>query len=335
MKILVTGNLGYIGTVLVQKLLEEDYSVVGYDIGYYENCLVTKVKKNFKQIKKDIRNITKNDLNKIDCIIHLAALSNDPLGEFDPNITKEINLNATKKLAELAKKNKVKRFIFISSQSIYGISKSNKALKENGRKNPITVYAKTKMMCENFLRKIATKSFVVCFLRPSTVFGPSPRLRSDIVLNNLVASAHIYDKIVIKSDGTPYRPVLHIEDLCCAIIACCKAQSKIIQKQAFNIGIKNGNYSVKEIATKVKKYFPKSKIVFSKEHGKDSRSYVVSFDKILNKLKNYYKPIWNLDTGIVELKSFYKNINFKEKDFKSSKTVRLLKLKQYFKRKNV
>ena len=331
MNILVTGNLGYIGTVLVQKLLKQGYSVTGYDIGYYENCLVTKAKKNFKQIKKDLRNINKNDLNKIDCIIHLAGLSNDPLGEFDPSITNEINYKATKKLAELAKKNRVKRLIFISSQSIYGISKSKKALTENGRKNPITVYAKTKMMCENFLKKIGTNQFTVCFLRPSTVFGPSPRLRSDIVLNNLIAAAHLYNKIVIKSDGSPFRPVLHIEDLCSAIIACCEAPKKLINKEAFNVGIKNGNYSIKELANKVKKYYPKSKIIFTKEHGKDSRSYVVNFNKILTKLKKYYKPIWNLDTGIVELKSFYKEIKLSEKDFTSSKTIRLLKLKQCLK----
>lgn len=333
MNILVTGNLGYIGTVLVQILLKKGYSVKGYDIGYYENCLVSRIKKNFKQIKKDLKDIKIRDLSNIDCIIHLAGLSNDPLGEFDPNITKEINYKATKKLAELAKKKGVKRFIFVSTQSIYGISKTKKPLKENGKKNPITIYAKTKILCEKFLKKIANKSFTVCFLRPSTIFGPSPRLRSDIVLNNLVAAAHIYNKIVIKSDGSPYRPVLHIEDLCSAIIACIKAPSRIIQKQAFNVGIQNGNYSIKEIANKVKKYFPKSKIIFTKEHGKDSRSYVVSFDKILKKLKGFYKPIWNLDTGIVELKSFYKEINLTEKDFTSWKTIRLLKLKKYFKKK--
>ena len=221
MNILVTGNQGYIGSVLTEILLKENkYNVIGYDIGYYKDCNLTNAPKLNFQISKDIRDVNLNDLNDIDAIIHLAALSNDPLCNFDEKITYDINLNATIKIAELAKKNGVSRFVFASTQSLYGISSSNEELDEyNSEKKPVTAYAKTKYLAENALLNLADENFTVCIFRPSTVFGSSPRLRCDIVFNNLLGSAFTSNQIIIKSDGSPWRPVIHIQDVCQALIA--------------------------------------------------------------------------------------------------------------------
>tara|TARA_B100000959_G_scaffold281978_1_gene347369 strand:- start:188 stop:1219 length:1032 start_codon:yes stop_codon:yes gene_type:complete len=330
--ILLTGNLGYIGTVLTEILIK-DYNIIGLDSGLYEEDILKDEVKPTKQIKKDIRFIEDKDLNGIDYVIHLAALSNDPLGEFDPNLTKQINYMAAKKLIDLSKKNKIERFVYISSQSMYGISKETLELDEdNSEKNPATEYAKTKWETEKYLFSITSEDFISVALRPSTVFGASPRLRCDIVFNNLLACAYTTNKIEIKSDGTPWRPVIHVRDVCSAIIACLNAPKKLINKKSFNIGIKNGNYQVKDIAKVVEKKIPNCKIIFTGEHLVDPRSYKVSFKRILNDLKDFYKPEWNLDSGADELIKFFDEINFKESDFRGSKTNRISSLKEKLKK---
>jgi nucleoside-diphosphate-sugar epimerase len=336
MKVLVTGNLGYIGTVLTQELIKEKFNVTGLDAGYFKSCKIDKTQSNFKQIIKDIRKIQYKDVEGFDSIIHLAALSNDPLGEINSKLTYNINYLATIRLAKLAKLAKVKRFIYASTQSIYGISRSIKELSEDGNnKNPITEYAKTKWLSEINLRKISDKNFTICFLRPSTVFGPSPRFRSDIVLNNLMASAYTSKKIIVKSDGSPYRPVIHIKDVCNAFISCLKAPSKLINNKAYNVGFRNGNFTIKQIAEEIKRKFSKKELIFTKEHGKDSRSYKVSFTRILKDLKNYYKPRHNIRQGIIELNNFFNRINFKKNDFNSWRTVRLIQLNKLIKKSKV
>ena len=205
-KILVTGNLGYIGSVLVEKLINNGNLITGLDCGFYKDCDLYEYVKPQKQIIKDIRLVEKSDLNEIEAIIHLAALSNDPLGELIPGITSEINYTSTIKFAKMAKKEGVKKFIYISSQSMYGISKTSEPLDEdNSQKKPITEYAKTKWSAEIKLRELIDKKFIITFLRPATVFGASPRLRSDIVFNNLLGCAFTSGQIDIKSDGSPIR----------------------------------------------------------------------------------------------------------------------------------
>jgi len=324
MKILVTGNLGYIGTVLTDVLTKKNIDFVGYDSGYFEDCLLDEVDKNLKQIKKDIRDINTNDLDNISTIIHLCALSNDPLGEFNSKITKEINFDATINLANLAKKNGIKRFIYISSQSMYGISNTDIELDEYlSEKNPVTEYAKTKWQAELELNKLSDKEFAVVSLRPSTVFGVSPRLRCDIVFNNLIASAFTTGKIEIKSDGSPWRPVVHVRDVCSAILAVVSAPIELIEGKAFNIGIENGNYTVKKLAEVVNAAVKDSALKFTNEHLKDPRTYKVSFKKILTELKNHYKPEWTLEKGAVELLDFFRKINFSEEKFRGPLTNRL------------
>lgn len=331
MNILVTGDRGYIGSVLTQLLLKKNYNVIGFDIGYFEDCILgdSNEIKEYKSIKKDVRKISKEDLKSIDAIIHLAALSNDPLGDFDYKITEDINFKATIRLAKLAKQTGIKRFIYASTQSIYGISKIESELDEdNSVKNPVTAYAKTKWQSEIELKKICDNKFqVVCF-RPSTVFGVSPRLRCDIVFNNFIASAYTTKKIEIKSDGTPWRPVIHVEDVSNAFIAGLEAPKDLINGKSYNIGIKNGNFNIKELAIAASNCIKGTRITFTNEHGKDSRSYKVSFDRIQNELSHWFNPKWNLENGGKQLIDFFKKINFSESDFMGKKTNRLLKLRE-------
>ena len=220
MKIMVTGDRGYIGTVLVPILKGKGHEVVGYDSGYFAENLLEEFDDDYAKITKDIRDVSVDDLRNIDGIIHLAGLSNDPLGEFFPQLTENINYKGTIRLAELARDAGVSRFVYASSQSMYGISDTNNELDEDdSEKNPVTAYALAKWNAEQELHKMTNDDFIVTSLRPSTVFGASPRLRCDIVFNNLVACAYTTGKIEIMSDGTPWRPVVHIKDVCSAFIA--------------------------------------------------------------------------------------------------------------------
>jgi nucleoside-diphosphate-sugar epimerase len=334
MKILLTGNLGYIGTVLLPLLQDKGHEVVGFDSGYFKDCLITKVKDNFKQIINDIRKIELKDLEGIDCIIHLAGLSNDPLGELEPGLTEEINFNGTMKIAELAKSAGVKRFIYASSQSMYGISDTKSELDEyNSIKKPVTAYAKTKWKAEQELNKLISDSFFVCSFRPATVFGFSPRLRCDVVFNNLVACAYTTKKIEIKSDGTPWRPVVHVKDVSKAFILGIDAPKNLLSGKAFNVGIQGGNYTIRELAEAAQRAVPGSELKFTGEHGNDSRTYKVSFDRIYKELGDFYKPSWSLDRGATELVEFFKKTKFTEQDFRSYKTTRLLQIKRSLKNK--
>lgn len=328
-RVLVTGNQGYIGTVLSQVLSDKGYEIVGLDTNYFDGIIKPQKPKNFiKQINKDIRDISLEDFQGIDAVIHLAALSNDPLGELAPSLTEEINYKATIKTSRLAKKAGIKRFIYSSSQSMYGISETDEELDEdNSAKNAITAYAKTKWQAEQELKELGSDKFIVVCFRPSTVFGASPKLRSDIVFNNLVACAYTSGKIEIKSDGTPWRPVVHVRDVCNSYIAGLEAPEKLVANESFNVGIPDGNFTVRDLAEAAQRAVPGSSLVFTGEHGKDARTYKVSFKKILTVLKDYFKPEWDLDRGGKELVEFFKKINFSEKDFRGRKTNRLAQLK--------
>ena len=335
MKILLTGNNGYIGSVLSSELLKKNYEVIGLDINFFFDCKLTEEKKTIKQIIKDIRNISETDLDGIDCVIHLAGLANDPLGELNPKLTEDINLNSTVRLAELSKKKGVKRFIYASSQSMYGISDNTEELEEeNSKKNPVTAYAKTKWEAEKKIKTFNDENFSVVMFRPSTVFGASPRLRCDIVYNNLVACAYTTGKIEILSDGSPWRPVIHVKDLCNALISGIEAPKELISGQSFNVGISNGNYTVKDLAESAQRVVPGSQLVFLNEHT-DPRTYKVSFKKILSVLKNYFKPEWTLDKGGYELVHFFENIKFSENEFRNEKVNRLKKLEKLILEKKI
>jgi nucleoside-diphosphate-sugar epimerase len=328
MKVLVTGNQGYIGSVLVDVLLEKGYEVVGYDVGYYKDCQFYSHEPDIVQISKDIREITVDDVKGCDAIIHLAALSNDPIGELAPSLTEEINLGGTIRTAKAAKKSGVKRFIYSSSQSMYGISNIDAELDEDlSEKHPLTAYARTKWDAECELKRMTDKDFHATCFRPSTVFGVSPRLRCDIVYNNLVGCAYSTGKIEILSDGTPWRPVVHVRDVSNAFIAGLEAPLSLVSGESFNVGIPNGNFTVRDLAEAAQRSVPGSDLVFTGEHGTDSRSYQVSFRKILTVLKDYFKPEWDLDRGGQELVSFFKKINFTEDEFRGRFCMRIKQIK--------
>lgn len=321
--ILVTGNLGYIGNVLVPVLAEEGYDVTGYDIGYYEDCLLKPSKqKVVKQIKKDVRDVTVDDLKGIDCVLHLAGLSNDPLGQLNESLTEDINYKGTVKFAQCAREAGVKRFIYTSSQSVYGISDTSKEIDEGGEKNPITAYAKAKWDSECALHDLCTDDFTIAYLRPATAYGASPNQRLDIVFNQFVAYSLVENKIEIKSDGTPWRPMTHVRDISAAFLACIRAPKELIKNEAFNVGTADNNFTVRMLAEAAQKCVPGTTLTFTGEHT-DSRSYRVSSEKILTRLKDYYQPQWNLEKGAEELMNHYKEVGMNEEIFKGWKCTRL------------
>jgi len=333
MKVMVTGERGYIGSVLVPILKEKGYEVVGYDSGYFSENLLEQFDEDYLKITKDIRDITREDLKGVDAIIHLAGLSNDPLGEFSPELTEDINYHGTMRLAEMAKDVGVSRFVYASSQSMYGISDTcNELDEDDSEKNPVTAYAIAKWNAEQQLHSMSTDDFVVTSLRPSTVFGASPRLRCDIVFNNLVACAYTTGIIEIMSDGSPWRPVVHIKDVCSAFIAGLEAPAASVSGRAFNVGIPDGNFTVRDIAEAAQRSVPGSELIFTGEHT-DPRTYRVSFKRILTELKDYYKPEWDLDMGGKELVEFFDRISFTEKQFRGQETIRLQQL-SYLKETN-
>jgi nucleoside-diphosphate-sugar epimerase len=324
MNVLVTGNRGYIGSVLTGELINKGYQVIGFDTGYYNGCELYPTADPVKQITKDIRDATLDDFVGIDAVIHLAALSNDPLGELEPSLTEEINLKGTLKVAELAKVAGVKRFIYSSSQSMYGVADtSHELVEDEAGSYGVTAYARTKWDAELALKQISSPDFAVVCFRPSTVFGSSPALRCDIVFNNLVGCAYTTGKIEIKSDGTPWRPVVHVRDVSAAFIAGLEAPLELVMGESFNVGIPNGNFTVRDLAEAAQRSVPNSTLVFTGEYGKDARTYRVSFQKILTVLKDYYQPQWDLDRGGRELVELFKRVNFNESQFRGRCVNRL------------
>jgi nucleoside-diphosphate-sugar epimerase len=327
MKVLVTGNNGYVGTVLTDVLIQKGYSVTGLDVNYFESCTLEPVKQHSHQVVKDIREVDINEVAGFDAIVHLAGLSNDPMGELNPGLTEEINFRGTVNLARLSKKAGVERFVYASSQSMYGISDTENELDEDdSEKNPVTAYARTKWEAELELKKMHSNDFVVACFRPSTVFGASPRFRSDIVYNNLVACAYTTGRIEILSDGSPWRPVVHVKDVCQAFISGLEAPPELVGGKAFNVGIPEGNFTVKELAEAAQRSVPGCELVFLNEHT-DPRTYRVSFKRILSKLKDYFQPEFDLDRGGMELVDYFDKVNFTEKDFRGRTCNRLAQLK--------
>lgn len=328
MRILLTGNRGYIGSVLTELLVAKGYSVVGYDTGYYRGCELETFDPPVRQLWKDVRDAAPEDLEGIDAVIHLAALSNDPLGELTPTLTEDINWHATVRLATLAKAAGIRRFVYASSQSMYGVADVSSELDEDtSEKNPVTMYARTKWDAEQELKKLHSDSFCVVCFRPSTVFGASPNLRCDIVFNNMVACAYTTGRIEVKSDGTPWRPIVHVRDVSAAFIAGIEAPLALVANQSFNVGVPNGNFTVRDIAEAAQRAVPGSTLVFTGEHGKDSRTYRVSFAKILGVLKDHYQPAWGLDRGGKELVQFFDRVHFTERQFRED-CMRLERIKR-------
>ncbi|HYV37360.1 MAG TPA: NAD(P)-dependent oxidoreductase [Gemmataceae bacterium] len=326
--VLVTGDQGYIGSVLAPMLLERGYRVIGLDAGFYADCLLDSANTTYVRHHADIRDVDAKVFDGVEAVIHLAALSNDALGEFNTSLTDEINRDATVRLARLAKSKGVRRFVFASSQSMYGVAATDSELDEDsGDKRPLTAYGRTKWEAECEIKKLADVDFTVVCFRPSTVFGVSPRLRCDVVYNNLVACAYTTGRIEIKSDGTPWRPVVHVRDVCAAFLAGLEAPASLVNGQSYNVGIRDGNFTVRQLAETAQRLVPGSTLVFTGEHNKDVRTYRVSFQRILSELQEFYRPQWDLQRGGQELIDFFQTVGFAEKHFRGRKCNRLDQLR--------
>jgi len=327
-KILVTGDRGYIGSVLTDFLIQKGFQVSGFDLGLYDDYYVSNRNSQYASSIGDVRHMSHKQFTDIEAVVWLAALSNDPLGEFNSTLTMEINCDAVVQGAKLAKKMGVKRFIFLSSQSIYGISKANKELEEDSSiKAPVTAYAEAKWKAEQQLLELCDENFCVTFLRPSTVFGASPNLRCDIVYNNFIGSAITSGLIEVKSDGSPWRPIIHINDLSLAIYATLMALPEKVNARAYNVGINGGNYTVKELALAASDAVKDSRLIFTNEHT-DPRTYQVSFNRINHELGSIFKPSWRLDNGGDQLYNYFKKINLTKEKFLGPYTNRLAALKE-------
>ena len=322
MNVFVTGHRGYIGVHLVELLKSQGHTVTGCDLGLFDGCEWESFTIPDRELKQDVRKITIADLANHDCVMHLAAISNDPMGDLNPEITFSINRDASIRLAKLAKKAGVKKFIFSGSCSIYGKGEQNEALNENAELNPLTAYAKSKIETETEVTKLADNDFSPIFLRNATAYGYSPMLRVDLVVNNLLASALSYGEIRIMSDGSPWRPLIHCRDIARAFIAFMEVSKDIVHNQAVNVGGNDENFQVRQIGDRVQELMPEATIMYTGEHGSDSRDYKVSF-KFLKQLLPDFRLQYTLRTGMSELFEKMKSHEFGKTDLEGDKFIRL------------
>jgi nucleoside-diphosphate-sugar epimerase len=321
MRILVTGNKGYIGAVMAPLFAAAGHEVIGLDSDFFAQSTFGDPPAEFPTIQKDIREIEQSDLEGFDAIAHLAGLSNDPLGNLNPDLTYDINHLASVRLAKLAKKAGVSRFLFSSSCSTYGAA-GDKILNEEAEFNPVTPYARSKVLVEQDVALLADDKFSPTFLRNATAYGVSPRLRFDLVLNNLVAWAFTTGRVYIKSDGTPWRPIVHIEDISRAFLVASEAPRELVHNQAFNVGSSQENYQIRDLAQIVEQTVPGCSIEFAADAGPDKRCYRVDFSRITKVLPNF-RPQWNARRGAQELYEAYKRVGLRVEDFEGPRYKRI------------
>lgn len=328
MRVLVTGHDGYIGAVMVPILRDAGHQVVGLDNYLFEGCLFgTTLTSDVASVRRDVRDVTAADLEGFDAVIHLAALSNDPLGDLNPECTYDINHRASVRLAILAKAAGVPRFLFSSSCSLYGVSDGLSMLKEDAAFNPVTPYGASKIQVEQEVSRLADEEFSPTFLRNATAYGLSPKLRSDLVVNNLVGFAYTTGEVLIGSDGTPWRPLVHIEDISRAFLAVLHAPREVIHNQAFNVGQSAENYQIREIAQVVQDIVPGAKIKYAPGGGPDPRCYRVDCDKLARTLPEF-RPQWTVPEGIEQLYQAYKGNQLTVDEFLGTKYLRIKHIKQ-------
>lgn len=326
MKFFVTGHRGYIGVHLVELLKEAGHSITGCDLGLYADCGWEPHALPDYEIQKDIRSLHPKDMEGHDVICHLAAISNDPMGELSPEITYSINCNASVELAKAAKFAGVQRFLLAGSCSVYG--KGEKPdLEETDPLSPLSAYAESKIEAEKGISGLADAEFSPVFLRNATAYGHSPMLRIDLVVNNLLGSAHAYNEIRIHSDGSPWRPLIHCRDIARAFIALAEAPLHAVHNKAINIGDNNQNYQIRDIGNMVKQLIPGASIEYTGRTGADPRNYRVKFDLLKNILPDF-NMAYPLEKGMKELHQKMIEHGFSKTDFEGDRFVRLRILKK-------
>ena len=320
MKVLLTGHRGYIGSVLAPMLREHGHDVVGLDSDLFDGCDFDG-QAGIPTMRIDLRDVEADHLVGFDAVLHLAALSNDPLSDLDPNLTYEINHRASVRLARLAKQAGVPRFIFSSSCSLYGAA-GDDFLDEMAAFNPVTAYGESKVLVEQDVRPLADERFSPTFLRNATAYGVSPRLRGDLVVNNLVGYAFTTGEVLIKSDGTPWRPLVHLRDIAAAFIAVLHAPRELVHNESFNVGQTTENFRIREVAEMVREVVPGSKVIYAPDGGPDLRCYRVDCSKIARTLPEF-RPTWTVRNGVEELYKAYQRNGLTLEDLQGARYIRI------------
>ena len=325
MRVLITGHDGYIGSVLAPMVRDAGHDVTGLDAFWFEGCALGPEPDASPVLRLDVRDAQIDHFRNFDGVVHLAAISNDPVGHLDPARTYEVNHLGSVKIARLAKEAGVKRFVFASSCSLYGAASPEDLLTESAPFNPVTPYGESKVFAERDLSEMADDAFSPVFLRNATVYGYSPRLRLDLVVNDLVANAFVTGDVVIKSDGTPWRPLVHVEDAARAILAALEAPREAVHGQAFNVGRTQENYQVHDLARIVAEVLPDSRVIYAEGGGPDARCYRVDFSKAEERLPGFH-PRWTVHDGARELVDAYGRFGLTVQDLTSPRFIRLRRM---------
>ena len=327
MRVLLTGHTGYIGTVLARLLAQSGHDVTGLDSGLFAGCILGDAPLPIPGLQRDLRDVTAADLDGFEAILHLAALSNDPLGNIDADNTFAINHLASVRLARLAKEAGVPRFLFASSCSLYGVADNDDLLDEDAPFHPLTPYGESKVLVERDVAPLADDDFSPVFLRNATAYGFSPRLRADIVVNNLVGYACTTGEVLIQSDGTPWRPLVHVEDIGRAFIAILEAPRAAVHGKAFNVGRSSENHRIRDLARMVEEIVPGSRVKYAEGGGPDPRSYRVDCDR-LRAAVPAFQPRWTVRDGMIELADAYRRFGLTAEEFLGPQFLRIRQIQK-------